>query len=68
MKICGFKSVIKEKKSKFNPIASRLIPKTAVNAVNNTGRNLDFPDSIITSFIFLEIGSHHGFARLSSTV
>ena len=48
---CGFKSVMSPKKSKFNPIARGISPKIAVNAVNNTGRNLDFPDSIITSFI-----------------
>ena len=32
IKTCGFKSVIKEKKSKFKPIARGIRPKTAVKA------------------------------------
>ena len=60
---CGFKSVIKEKKSKFNPMANGINPKTAVKAVNKTGRKRDLPDSIITSFISSKI-NHRDFLNV----
>ena len=54
---CGFKLIISEKKSKFNPIAKGINPKIAVKAVSKTGLRRDFPDSIITSLIWSKVKS-----------
>jgi len=49
-KICGFNSVNIATKSMLKPTANGIRPKTAAEAVNNTGVKRMPPPSIIASF------------------
>ena len=50
MKMCGFSSVNSVTKSMLSPRANGIKPKTAAEAVNNTGVKRIPPPSMIASF------------------